>query len=217
MTVHSRIAAKLGLLAIQVDRLRAGHHLAEDALSRHDVRVEEWLAAGLTRNPEDEEFIRFLYNAQKQDAAEGYPQILRSALFTTAYSVLESFMTSLCKELEEHVAGPRLRDLRGEGIRRARLYLTKVARADIPDTDEWQRLLLYGALRNSLVHSRGDLNASPDQSAIKQLQSRERTFDFAPDEQAVVLGPAFTPRFLDTTSDFANQLDLALRSYSVPS
>jgi hypothetical protein len=215
MTVNSRVVAKFGLLSIQVDRVRAGHHLAEDALNRHDVRVEEWYKANLARDPSDDKFITYLYQEQKEDAAQGYPQILRSALFTTGYSIFEFFMTSLCRELEAQIEGPRLKDLRGEGIRRASLYLTKVARVAFPDSDEWQRLLLYGLLRNALVHSRGDLSGSADLPSIKQLQAREGTFTLEPDDSAVILAPAFTPRFLDTVTEFADQLDRTLESYII--
>ena len=215
MTVNTRVVAKFGLLSIQVDRVRAGHHLAEEALGRHDDRVEEWYKANLKRDPGDAEFITYLYKEQKADAAQGYPQLLRSALFATGYGVFEFFMTTLCKELEEHTVGPRLKDLRGEGIRRASLYLTKVARIDFPDSDEWQRLLLYGLLRNALVHSQGDLSANQDLPAIKQLQAREGTFEFESRDSAVVLGPAFTPRFLDTVTGFAETLDRKLESYII--
>ena len=215
MTVNSRIVAKFGLLSIQIDHVRAGHHLTEEALARHDDRVEEWYSANLKRDPNDAEFITYLYKEQKADAARGYPQILRSSLFTTGYGVLEFFMTSLCRELEAHSRGPRLKDLRGEGIRRASLYLTKVARVDFPDTDEWQRLLLYGLLRNALVHSQGDLSNNQDLPAIKQLRAREDTFTIEPGDAGVVLGPMFTPRFLENVTGFADQLDGRLESYII--
>jgi hypothetical protein len=215
MTVNTRIAAKFGLLSIQLDRVRAGHDLAEDALIRHDDRVELWYKENLARKPDDSEFITYLYNEQKADAAHDYPQVLRSSLFTTGYSVLEFFMTSLCRELEPYAAGPRLRDLRGEGIRRASLYLTKVARIEFPESDEWNRLLVYGLVRNALVHSQGDLSPSKALQSIKQLQTRERTFEFAPGDAALILGKNFTPVFLETVTAFADQLDRNLESYIV--
>lgn len=215
MTINARVVAKFGLLSIQVDRVRAGHHLSEDALGRHDIRVEEWYASNLKRDPSDGEFITYLYNEQKADAAHGYPQILRSALFTTGYGVLEFFMTSLCKELEEHVEGPRLKDLRGDGIRRASVYLSKVAKVAFPETYEWERLVLYGKLRNALVHSQGDLHGSHDLSAIKQLQVREKTFTVSAADAAVVLGVDFNPRFLECIDAFATQLDGQLQSYII--
>src|SRR6478672_9839995 len=157
MTVNTRLVARFGLLHIHLDRVLAAHHIAEEALRVHDTRVEEWYAENLKRDPKDAEFLKYLYDEQKADAADSYPHVMRSALFSTGYGMFEFFMTSLCKELENHVQGPRLSDLRGEGIRRASVYLTKVARVSFPNSSEWQRLVLYGVLRNALVHSQGDL------------------------------------------------------------
>lgn len=128
MTVNFRVVARFGRLSIDVDRVRAAHHLAEEALIRHDSRVDDWYAENLKRDPSDSEFLAYLHSEQKDDAANGYPQVLRSALFATGYGVFEYFLTSLCKELQNHLTGPTLSELRGEGIQRGRLYLSKVAR-----------------------------------------------------------------------------------------
>ena len=215
MTVNSRIVARFGLLSIQVDRVRAGHHLAEEALTRHDKAVDTWYADNLRRDPADAEFIAYLHSQQKDDAVNGYPHVLRSSLFTTGYGMFEFFMTSLCRELEKHVAGPVLTDLRGEGIQRARLYLASVAQILFPETAEWQRLILYGKLRNAIVHAQGDLTSNRHLGAIKQLQAKEGTFALAPDESAVTLSRDFTPRFLDTVDAFGLQLNQSLESYII--
>jgi len=195
-----------------MDRVRAGHHIAEEALGRHVQDVDDWHVQALKLAPGDEEFIKRLYVEQQDDAANGYPHILRSSLFTTAYAIFEVFLNSLCKELEAHIAGAGLHDLRGEGIQRARLYLAKVVGVTFPDTDAWERLVLYGKLRNAMVHSQGDLTDNRNLAAIKQLQAKHVAFELSDDESAVRLSAAFTLHFLETVEIFASELDGSLYS-----
>ena len=213
------VHARLGLLFIQIERLRAAHHLAEDALIRHDEGIDEWyeerLKALQSTDPDDEEFLAYLLSEQKAEAADAYPQVLRSALFSTSYAILEFFLTSLCKDLEPRSKGPRLRDLRGEGIRRAKLYLEKVAAVPIPESPEWQDLMAYGLLRNALVHSLGDLSSNEQRTAIEQLGATTDTFRLAADYTSVSLGKDFNPLFISTIEAFAEQVDSALRDANI--
>ena len=216
MTVNVRLVARFGRLSIDIERVRAAHHLAEDALVKHDGRVDEWYAENLKRDPSDAEFLAYLHAEQKDDSTNGYPHVLRIALFITAYSMLEFFMTSLCKELHAHVSGPQLNELRGEGIQRARLFLIKVARVAFPDTEEWSRLVLYGKLRNALAHSFGDFAGNQNIEAIGQLRRRVGTFSQSADLSTVTLGRDFNPTFLATVDSFRQQLDAAMGEYIVP-
>jgi hypothetical protein len=209
-----KIAARFGLLYIQIDHLRAAHHLAEDALNRHDEGIDKWYEEQLEQlqstDPDDEEYLAYLHSEQKAEAADAYPNILRSALFATGYAVLEFFMTSLCKDLEPQIKGPRLRDLRGDGIRRAKLYLESVASVPIPDSPEWQDLIAYGLLRNALVHSLGDLSTNDQRQTIEQLEKRVGTFKVAADTASVTLTKEFNPLFLNTVDAFASHTNAAL-------
>jgi len=213
MTFNSHVVARFGRLYIDLDRVRAAHHLAEEALVRHDKRVDEWFAENLARDPNDAELISYLHAEQKDDAARGYPQVLRSSLFVTSYAFLELFMTGLCKEIKKHVSGPDLNDLRGEGIQRARLFLTSVAAIDFPDTTEWQRLLLYGKLRNVIVHAQGELAEHASLPAVKQLRAQEKTFELSDDASTIILHDSFNPRLLDIVQTFSQQLNLNVSAY----
>ena len=210
MNVDDRLVARFGLLSIQLERVKAAHGLAEEALGRHDTRIEQWYKENLARKPDDAEFIAYLRKVQKDDVNEGYPLVFRSALFATAYGALEFCMTSICRYLEPKIRGVALDDLRGEGIQRAHLYLTKIAKAELAPSAEWDLILLYGKLRNSLVHAQGDLTHSRSLPSIRNLAGRVKTFEIVDSDRRVILKPDFTPAFVTTAEAFADQLDSAL-------
>lgn len=210
MTLQIHIAARFGRFYIDVDRLRSGHHLAEDALTRHDTRVDTWYRENVARDPDDSQFLAFLHAEQKDDSVNGYPQLLRSALFTAGYGLLELFMLGLCKELEKVLSGKPVRQFRDEGIFRAKGYLGKVGRIEFPASEEWERLTQYGKLRNLLVHAQGNANDHPSLPPITQLMTKVRTFAFTDDSSSVILSKDFNPKFLINLDDFAGQLDKAL-------
>jgi hypothetical protein len=145
----------------------------------------------------------------KVDAADAYPQILRASLFSTAYGIFEHFLNAICKQSHSqgYVQGLALKDLRGEGIHRAKLYLTKVAKINLPDTSEWKDLSDYGLLRNSLVHAQGYLAENDKFPQIEHFQKRVGTFEIRPADMRAVLLETFNPKFLDLIESLGNQVE----------
>ncbi len=213
MTIDQKILARLSLLRVQRDRLIAGHGLLEEALSRHHDDIDAWAERRLgdltSTDPDDEDVIKFLHAEQQEEAATSYPIILRSSLFATAFGILEHFLVSVCKDLEPIVDGLKLVDLTGSGIERAHRYLTKCAKVPLVDSPEWQRIILYGRLRNALVHAQGDLTGNSNLQAIKQLSKMTSTFNLSSDDSTVVLLEGFNPAFVATIETFSEQLDAA--------
>lgn len=163
---------------------------------------------------EDRTYLDELFESQKAEANDVFPQVVRASLFATGYGALEHFMVSVCKHSQHYLPGPTLKDLRGEGIIRARLYLTKVAAIDFPDTPEWKDLAIFGALRNALVHAQGDLSNNERAQAIEQLAARLNTFTVAPDKTKVILSRDFNDGFLTTVETFGGQLEDRWRDFS---
>jgi hypothetical protein len=214
MSIDSRLAVRFRLPSIQLGRITAADGLIEGALTTHNEGIDAWLEEQMetleSTDPDDEEFLSYLHHEQKAEAADAYPFILRSALFGTAYGIFEFFLVSVCKELEKEVKGPKLGDLRGEGIQRAHLFLESVAGVAMPNTDEWQTLILYGKLRNAIMHAQGDLTGNSNLEAIKQLQRKAQTFILSKDDSAVFLNKGFAPTFVKTVEQFADNLDSAM-------
>lgn len=206
------------LLETQIDHLRSIEAIAEQAFARHDAGVDAWyeerrMVVDDDENAEDRDYLNELFQSQKVEAKEVYPQLARASLFATGYGLLEHFMVSVCRHSERHLKGPALKDLRGEGIHRARLYLSKVANLDFPEKQEWYDLTTYGALRNALVHAQGDLSTSGRAEEIEKLAARIATFKIAPDRTRVILSGSFNDRYLGTVEQFARQLDEAWKNF----
>ena len=200
-------------LEVQIDHLRFINKLAEDALGRYDVELAEWFVRQREvvdddEIQEDREMLDAEYEKRKDDAATSYRQIVRASLFGTAYGTFEHFLVRICQQ--HHAQGSNqglaLNELRGDGIDRAKLYLTKVAKIELPETNEWQDLNDYRSLRNSFVHEQGYI--TPERAArVGQLQKRVGTFEIrATDTQAILLG-SFNPKFLELIESLGIQVE----------
>ena len=198
------------LLDAQLDLLRGAEGLTGSAVAQYDAEVDKWYqrrkAAG-----DVADYLKELYTEQKTDALDGYPQLLRAALFAIAYGELEHFLNRICREDSRQRGGPDLNDLRGEGIQRTKVYLTKVAKLNFPTTPEWQDLTNYGHLRNALVHAQGDVTLFSRLPGIQQLEKRAGTFQVATraERKLVVLGQGFLGGFVLTVETFGEQLEEA--------
>ena len=183
------------LLEIQVGHLRSAHGLTEAALARYNEDLAKWYEQKREivdddENQEDRELLDDQFKESTADVADAYPQILRASLFGTAYGIFEHFLNAICKQSHSqgYAQGVALKDLRGDGIPRAKLYLMKVAMITLPDTPEWQDLSDYGLLRNSLVHAQGYLAENDKLRVIERFQMRVGTFEIRPaDTRAVLL------------------------------
>jgi hypothetical protein len=119
-------------------------------------------AAKIPKEKQDE-----LYGFYEDDywkLSDIFPNILRLSFFVTCYSLLESRLLMLCKNLQaekKRQIGPR--DLRDEGIFAAKIYLKRVIGIDFPDQKRpWQEIVEYNRIRNIIVHEYGRVNLKND-------------------------------------------------------
>ena len=93
------------------------------------------------------------------DYNEYFPRILRQSVFISLYAYCENLLNQKCYELQSAKKLPlSLKDLSGNGMTRARNYLSKVAQVEFPNGKEWQEIRIYGKLRNCLVHNSGEIS-----------------------------------------------------------
>jgi hypothetical protein len=203
------------LLAIRIDHLRTTNVLTEETFERYDSNLVKWydeqrMVVDDDEIWEDREALEEEFKESKT-GADAYPQLLRASLFSTAYGLFENFLNTICKQSHSqgYVDGVTLKDLRGDGINRAKLYLAKVVKTMPPDGPEWQDLSDYGLLRNSLVHAQGDVAENDKRPCIERLQKRVGTFEIRPSDTRVLLGRPFNPKFLDLIQILGNQFGTA--------
>jgi hypothetical protein len=214
--MHQVVQLNRELLEIQIGYLRSTHKLTEEALVRYGADLAEWYLhqreiVDDDEMVEDRDLLNKEFEELRAESADAYPQILRASLFGTAYGIFEHFLNAICKQSHSqgYVQGLALKDLRGEGIHRARLYLTKVAQITLPDTPEWRDIGDYGLLRNSLVHAQGYLAENDKLARIEHFQKRVGTFEIRPADMRAALLESFNPKFLDLIQTVGDQVESA--------
>lgn len=97
------------------------------------------------------------------------PDVVRYAIFIAMYSQFEHYLNETCKELEP-LHKIKLSDLDHRGIKKASVYLTKVAGIKSPFSDtSWQKLSDLNKLRNQIVHANGIIESTQE---IKKVVER---------------------------------------------
>lgn len=94
-----------------------------------------------------------------------------SALFTGMYGDFEYFLNLICNAYKtKHSYKIDLKDIAGNGIERAVLYLTKIAQVrDFKNTIEWNQLRHWNKVRNIIVHNNRVIRNKGDENSIKFL------------------------------------------------
>ncbi len=89
-----------------------------------------------------------------------FPSIQWSAMFVVAFNLFEKTINDICqvvKAISGYTTG--LKDVSGQGIERAKAYLSKIHRITIPfSNNEWERINTLSKLRNVLSHTSGELD-----------------------------------------------------------
>ena len=116
------------------------------------------LAVRYEANDDVEDYLGYPYNIRRE-----FPNLLRSSLFITAYSIFEKNLHHMCRTRQEtHKFNLSVTDLRGAGIVRSKDYLLKVAGINLSDTQKWQEIRAYSKLRNCITHNGRRLEGCKD-------------------------------------------------------
>lgn len=110
---------------------------------------------------EKESFDHFLIDADwKLNSV--FPKLQWSSIFNSSYTLFEKHLNDLCKKFgKERSKEIGLKDIKGKGIERAKIYLSKVIGiTNIFDSTEWREIQDYAKVRNVLVHTNGNLDLS---------------------------------------------------------
>lgn len=99
---------------------------------------------------------------QERDLYEFFPQLQRNALFLLAYGIFERRLNLLCEEhFKDFKPELSVKDFSGQGIHRAKTYLSKVHKVEAPfELPEWKEITNIGKLRNVIAHSSGELDSN---------------------------------------------------------
>jgi len=95
----------------------------------------------------------------------------RYSALVSIYSLIETSMSTLCRHLERReYLTLKLSDLKGKGVERARLYLTKVCHITFPDSShEWSEIQKLNKVRNCIVHANGNIERVRSSDKLRSI------------------------------------------------
>jgi len=98
------------------------------------------------------------------DTAETIPLFQWSAQLLLAYGYFEHVLNKVCADLRsERSFALALKDLHGQGITRAKAYLSKVVGISVVfSTTEWEAVTQVSEARNVIAHRNGFVDYEPD-------------------------------------------------------
>lgn len=153
------------ILLYEFDYLEEHRAFAETHFLQNAKSFEEQFSADLAEMDEDE---RDTYSDHMIDeytkVVEVLPRLQWYAQFLVVYSSFEHALNELCRIVKNRSGfSLSLKDLEGQGIRRAANYLSKVANVHSPfNSPEWNRALLLGEIRNAIAHRNGEIEFKPN-------------------------------------------------------
>lgn len=158
-------------IRIGLDELSECSSSLESSMETEKKDLSNWIDKQLSKlTTEQKEEMADWYSDDYWKIAEVIPNILRSSLFVSYYSFLESRLLVICQHLkQDHNYKLDPDDLRDTGIFRAKTYLKKVAGIKFPDnTRSWNEIVSYNRIRNLIVHDEGRV---PEGSSAKKIES----------------------------------------------
>ena len=102
-----------------------------------------------------------------------FPNTQRKSAFVSLISYFENSMNELCEIYEYHNKLPvNFKDMSGQGVERAKLYLIKIVGLDFPTSKGWNDIKILLRIRNNIVHSYSEVYTENKQlvSDIKSFQ-----------------------------------------------
>ena len=189
------------------------HKATESSWEERNKNIESKMDELISKNPEDTHDIVEHFSLDLHENQEKYPSIHRESLVITIYNFLESDLNKLCDILSQSVqSNIKLKDIKGMGIERAFLYLSKVGGIDFSNMGmTLPYIKSANKLRNSIVHNGGVL---PDDSnnTFLVFVSSSKYLEGASGRH-VRIKSGFITEFISVLIQFFNELDIEVQSH----
>lgn len=187
---------------------------AEDSWKKKDDTLQDELGEILGKYPEkSHQDIVESYSWDLHLNQYKYPSLHRESLVITVFNFFENQMNTLCQMFYESIDSDlKLKDLHGQGVERALLYLSKVAKVDFGAFGgEIPIIKGVNLVRNTIVHNGGLLPEDPNVKINKFIQKTECLSGI---EGAYVnIHPEFISFFIKTLVEFFEKLDIEIQKH----
>ena len=147
------------------------HHGVEDLWKKRDADHQQEIDDLLEKFPgTDHDDIVENHTWELHCNQIRFPSINRAALCVAIYSFVEDHLDRLCEIVQDSIGSKvRLKDITGQGMERALLYLSRVGSFDLGHIPGLARMKDIGLIRNALVHSGGWLPIDPAARVCKAV------------------------------------------------
>jgi hypothetical protein len=145
------------------------------------------------------------------DLANEFPQYYRKASFLMIFAMFEDDLTQFCQAIRaEQKLTTTVFETDGRGIERAKAYLAKTAGFSFTaKIAEWQKIKIYGVLRNVLIHAAGYLESGNAQHERVKTAARAPNSALVLHHHArsqIALEAGFLPSVIETLGRFYDRL-----------
>lgn len=163
---------KLGELDLIKEHLDQTDNQISNELSEASADLEKRRQAGEGMLSEGYERVLFRRDSLK----EILYFIFRYSAIVSLYSFLESYLCEKCNiESKRKSQSIGIKDLKGEGILRARNFLAKVCGLPFPDSSNaWQELNKFRLIRNLVIHAQGNLKFTESPEKVRKVISNSK-------------------------------------------
>lgn len=165
---------------------------------------EEYLDKAIQGMDEDEaQYFLERNDGKLYNYSIGHPQMIRRTVFLETYFSFENYLNSKCNDLQkEKKLNLSHEDIHGQGINRAKTFLTKVCLITEPfNTSLWQYIVDYGKVRNTIAHNQSVVKKKK-YASIKQLPGLKEEHKLGKNTFSFTLQENFVPKCIETITDF---------------
>ena len=144
------------IVEYEMDFFRTYLNEMEQTLREKNTDLEQkWKASERERDPSEYQD----YLIDRNDKLQRHFGIFYSSFIIAIFNFLEHELDGVCRTFSiKDKSKITLKDIRGRGIRRAKIFIEKICNLDLPSENLWQELEGMNEVRNCLVHSNGEIN-----------------------------------------------------------
>lgn len=208
LCIHCHLAKK------ELIEFLAFNEQTEESWKTRDNNLQKELSEILEKYPEkNHEDIIDSYAWDLHLNQSKYPDLHRESLLITIFNFLEHQLNSLCRILYESTdSNLKLNEVYGQGVERAFLFLTKVAKINLSSFgSELPEIKGVNLVRNAIVHSGGLL---PEDPASKINRFIASSADLSGVESGQInIQPGFIARFINVLIVFFEKLDIEIQKH----
>jgi len=118
------------------------------------------------------EYLDEYYSEQYDFLVNIQPNIFNKSALVSLYSCLEHNLNDFCNICQKFKGtNISVTDFNGDGITKAKKYLTKLMGLDFGKSQEWQFIVDLNKVRNCIVHANGDINAMSSTTSLNNIIS----------------------------------------------